>query len=984
MAFTKYVFFALAIAVIGVFLHISTALAEDKMVGQAAVVRGEVYVERGDSKIALKARDNVYQGDKVITGEKGKVQIIFADDSIFTIGKQAEILLDKYVYDPSTHEGESDVKAKKGTFKFVTGKLAKKNPKQVKVRTPFATIGVRGSGGVVDVAPNGITTVGLTQCCLDVFANGAPEGTPPVPLDDVSSYSRVENPNSRPTPPRPMPPEMVQRFNVEFEGFVAEDEGAFNDDAGTPPEENQVADDDSGISTEEEPDDVVGEEENAAGVEEESDPVATEDETQQKDDPRLADDGTAPPPPDGDDQQFVDGDGALPPPPEEGDQQFVDGDGALPPPPDGDQQFVDGDGALPPPLDGTFAEGDGDALPPPPDDGGYYTNDPLLTDGFGSFDGSEPLLTDGGDPLIGGDFNTDGDLLLTDPIDTGVTTDPVDTTVDVNQTTQDSTNSNSVTLDSNTFTHSGSFRTRQPGTSGAFDGFGSLSGKFLDTGGFLGEFTLSTGGTFTSALPTGAGSGFFGIPSVNFNNRLFSGSGFRTVNGGMVIYNLIDDISLERLTITAGTPMTSAQLPTTGLSFYDVLPDFLNQNQTGGFDLEGNGGGLIVDWQRQQFLGGSLTIDSTNNRYELTAAFGDVNGVSVLDGQLFSFESNYMNEGVYGVGTLTADTAYGDGTTVDGFILNSDYDVGNTGTGLLPRLDINPAVITPVVDPITLASFADRTETESLKGFAAGHIHRNVTGGGSFMKVTSGNNLLNVAINKTAGDIGAAFTLSNGGGFNIYAEFGSEGSSLGDSVFIADDAYAMEQGTMEMGGTPSAVDAVSGFLVSEVVAEQTCNTCQYTHWGVWAAKIDEAAGDGQIDTFRDTVNLLPYVVGNYSTTTEVAAQAGLAINHNGMMFGSLVANGIDISHHYGNFNLSGTFGTGFNFNGNFAGFNMFSSGITHSNVFSASLTVSGNGESGSGDINGAFFGPSAQEVGGNFGFNTTSYDAGGIFIGAQP
>jgi hypothetical protein len=886
MAFTRQILFVL----IGMFLFVSTAMANNQIsIGQAAVVRGEVYVERNTNKQPLKARDSVYQGDKILTGEKGKVQIIFADDTIFTIGREAEILLDKYVYDPSTHEGVSEIKAKKGTFKFVTGKIAKKNPKHVRVKTPFATIGVRGSGGLVDVALNGATTVGLTQCCLDLFANGAPAGTPPVPLDGVNSYSQVTSPNQPPSIPAPMPPEMVQQLNGDLAG------------------------------------------------------------------------GFAP----------VEGEGIGNPTTQEG--AFIEGD-------EDKSKFNRKQNQR---KKAEIRRKRSGVIQPLKADSGFVD----------SFDG-EILLSDGGEPLIGGgETFTDDGFIATDGSEVLLSPDEFDPVlnIDVAQTTQDDTSTKIITdaTDTGAFTHSGAFRLRQLGTA---DREGNLSGKFLDGGGFFADFTFLSGANFSGVLPTASSAGAFGFTNVGFNGRSLSGDGFRTLNGSMVTYNLIDDVTSEKLIITTGTQLALSDLPATGISFFSFLPDHLSSS-AGFFDfgaVNTSEIGMMVDWQHDVFFGGKLKIDNAAHQYSLNVGFGGVgSGVNAMDGFSYSFDG-----GIFGEGVIDVDTVYGTGSTVDGFVVETATDAGNNFTNTISRFDINPVVVTTATAS-DIATLADRTDTETLVGFAAGHMRRNVNdgSGGYFMQLSSGASVNNILIDKTAGSIGASFNLFGASSYEVDAQFG-DAAAGSEQIFIADELYAMEQGAMQMGisGSPLTVQQSAGILVSEVVAEQKCDTCQYAHWGVWAAKVDEANVTGQTDSFQDVVHLLPYVVGNHISLGDMSAvnAAALSINHSGIMFGSLVNAG-NISHHYGNFNLVGTFGTGFDFNGNFAGFNLHTTGTSFTSARSfgsASVSVVGDasvgGATGVAVINGAFFGPNAQEVGGNFDFTAGTYDGAGIFVGAQP
>ncbi len=907
MSFIRNIF----LVFIAIFVFVSTVSAQTIPVGQAAVVRGDVYVERAGEKIKLKSKDKVFQGDKILTGEKGKVQVIFADDSIFTIGRDAEILLDNYVYNPKTNVGKSKIKAKKGTFKFVTGKIAKNNYDNVKVITPFATIGVRGSGGIVDIAPNGETTLGLTQCCLDLSSNGA-TGVPPVPLETVNSFSRVEDPSSPPTPPAPMPPAMLASMNGDLAGGFAPEEGGDEGD--------------------------------------------------------NADNANPPPPAEDDSSQ----------PPLEDDNQASNNEGNLPPLEGTENQQAGNEEGISQPIN--------DA---PPSSTERFDNEPVTAQGD-SFASFESFAEEGGDaPLASPLGFVDNDPILSTENDPApLQFESFDSNIDTTQTTQDNTANEVTTVDSTTFTHNGIFTKRN--TAGV-DITGSLAGKFLDAGGFFGEFTASDGAVFNGILPTADNAGDFNFSTIAFDNKSFSGTGFRTLNGSMVMYNLTDDVTNERLSITTGTTLSAAELPITGQVFFNFQPDFLGGNE--GFFNSGTGttdANLMVDFDAKTFFGGKMIIDNTTKDYSLNVGFGEVGksgSSNLMDGLSYSFDANSTEKGVYGVGTIEVDTVYGEPSLVDGFLIKTTTDVGNdfTATNLTTNTNINPAVVT---DPPP-NGIGSRTDT-SLTGFAAGHLRRNVGGIEDVSVVSNGSAIGNVSISKNAAanTIGATLNLSAKTN-KVNASFGNSNPNIANS-FVADNIYAMEQGSLSFdinnNGTSYNVNEFSGVLVSDVVAENKCDACQFAHWGVWAAKVSEGSGGGQNPAYQDVVQLLPYVVGDPTTNTQYTALGSAPITHNGIMFGSIADGAGNITNEYGAFNLTGTFNSGFSFTGNIADYNIASSSnITGAETFSSNVNITDLAATsiGTGTINGAFFGASAQDVGGNFDFTAGTTTGAGIFIGTN-
>jgi hypothetical protein len=81
-------------------------------------------------------------------------QILLLDQTVFTIGPESELVVDEFVYDPATSTGKMSARVAQGVFRFVSGKLAKDHPEDVKLVLPTGTLGIRGTlvAGRVDEA----------------------------------------------------------------------------------------------------------------------------------------------------------------------------------------------------------------------------------------------------------------------------------------------------------------------------------------------------------------------------------------------------------------------------------------------------------------------------------------------------------------------------------------------------------------------------------------------------------------------------------------------------------------------------------------------------------------------------------------------------------------------------------------------------------------------------------------------------------------
>ncbi|HTY64282.1 MAG TPA: FecR domain-containing protein [Acidobacteriota bacterium] len=122
--------------------------------GAAANVRGTVYWLTGDGRrVPIVAGGALYTGARIVTGVDGHLQILLLDETVFTIGANSDMVLDEFVYDPSTNIDKVTARLAKGIFRWVTGKVARKSPDQLRVKLPVATIGIRGTDFEVKYEP---------------------------------------------------------------------------------------------------------------------------------------------------------------------------------------------------------------------------------------------------------------------------------------------------------------------------------------------------------------------------------------------------------------------------------------------------------------------------------------------------------------------------------------------------------------------------------------------------------------------------------------------------------------------------------------------------------------------------------------------------------------------------------------------------------------------------------------------------------------
>ena len=138
------------------FLFVQEAFAAKDVtkIGVTTIVKNKVLGEPPKMvQRKLKTGLEVYFNEKVETGPVGRTQLLFKDGTAITIGPNANMTIDKYVFDPNAGTGDMALSVTKGVFRIVGGRISKRKP--IKLKTPVATLGVMGGIVVVDQAANG-------------------------------------------------------------------------------------------------------------------------------------------------------------------------------------------------------------------------------------------------------------------------------------------------------------------------------------------------------------------------------------------------------------------------------------------------------------------------------------------------------------------------------------------------------------------------------------------------------------------------------------------------------------------------------------------------------------------------------------------------------------------------------------------------------------------------------------------------------------
>lgn len=142
----------LAAVMAALFLSLANPVFANDYIGQVKVSKGTVHIERDGQRLPVSEGTKVKQSDKVVTAADGSVGITFSDNTLISAGPDSVIVIDRYAFNSTTHDGAFDASVKKGTLSVVSGKIAKQSPEAMKVKTPAAILGVRGTEFLVRVS----------------------------------------------------------------------------------------------------------------------------------------------------------------------------------------------------------------------------------------------------------------------------------------------------------------------------------------------------------------------------------------------------------------------------------------------------------------------------------------------------------------------------------------------------------------------------------------------------------------------------------------------------------------------------------------------------------------------------------------------------------------------------------------------------------------------------------------------------------------
>jgi len=121
--------------------------------GRVKVASGSAFVVRDNKLIPAQAGQVVFEADALKTGADGRLGVTLKDDTRVSLGPSSEVRIEQFIYTPSDGRLGLVIKIARGMAAYVSGQIAKLSPDSIRLETPAAIVGVRGTSLAFHVEP---------------------------------------------------------------------------------------------------------------------------------------------------------------------------------------------------------------------------------------------------------------------------------------------------------------------------------------------------------------------------------------------------------------------------------------------------------------------------------------------------------------------------------------------------------------------------------------------------------------------------------------------------------------------------------------------------------------------------------------------------------------------------------------------------------------------------------------------------------------
>ena len=132
----------------------ATATAQPQAAaGRIKIASGSAFIVRAGSVMPAQAGQLVYESDALRTGTDGRLGVTLKDDTRISMGPASEVRVDRFLYAPAEGRLGLVLNVVRGVVAYVSGRIAKLSPDSIRLETPAAVVGVRGTTLALRIVP---------------------------------------------------------------------------------------------------------------------------------------------------------------------------------------------------------------------------------------------------------------------------------------------------------------------------------------------------------------------------------------------------------------------------------------------------------------------------------------------------------------------------------------------------------------------------------------------------------------------------------------------------------------------------------------------------------------------------------------------------------------------------------------------------------------------------------------------------------------
>jgi hypothetical protein len=129
------------------------AAKEERPVGLVKTASGEAVVVRNGQRLAALPGTALLLGDLLCTGKNGALGVILRDDTVLSLGPSSQTRIEQFAFEPGQGNMGMVLRVSRGVIEYLSGRISKMAPGSVRIETPVATLGIRGTHLLARIEP---------------------------------------------------------------------------------------------------------------------------------------------------------------------------------------------------------------------------------------------------------------------------------------------------------------------------------------------------------------------------------------------------------------------------------------------------------------------------------------------------------------------------------------------------------------------------------------------------------------------------------------------------------------------------------------------------------------------------------------------------------------------------------------------------------------------------------------------------------------